>query len=69
MAVHKSFSESSVFFLGKKLQAWASGGGVWRSGVKLPGVTALSLFYMIRTKLPMALNVIRKKNETRASGG
>lgn len=28
---------------------------------KLPGVTALSLFYMIRTKLPMALNVIRKK--------
>lgn len=27
----------------------------------LHGVTALSLFYMIRTKLPMALNVIRKK--------
>lgn len=30
---------------------------------KLPGVTALSLFYMIRTKLPMALDVIRKKKE------
>lgn len=27
----------------------------------LHGVTALSLFYMIRTKLPMALDVIRKK--------
>lgn len=34
VAIHTLFLESSGLFLEKKLQAWTSGNGVWRSGVK-----------------------------------